>query len=254
MPNKKINQLDSRVISSTDLILVGDPSTGVSFKSLVSGLGLIYVPNSRTLNINGTTYDLSSNRSWSVGTVTSVNLIAGTGVSVSGGPITNSGSINIVNTAPDQIVALTGAGTAVITGTYPNFTITTNDEFDGTVTSVNLTAGTGISVSGGPITGSGSISVTNTAPDQVVSLTGAGTTTISGTYPNFTITSIDKNYVHDQQNASSSWVVVHNLNKFASVSIVDTANDEIIGDVEYNSLNQVTINFSSQVSGKAYIN
>ena len=193
MPNKKINQLDSRVISSTDLILVGDPSTGVSFKSLVSGLGLIYVPNSRTLNINGTTYDLSSNRSWSVGTVTSVNLIAGTGVSVSGGPITNSGSINIVNTAPDQVVALTGAGTAVITGTYPNFTITSNDEFDGTVTSVNLTAGTGISVSGGPITGSGSISVTNTAPDQVVSLTGAGTTTISGTYPNFTITSTDSN-------------------------------------------------------------
>jgi hypothetical protein len=33
--------------------------------------------------------------------------------------------------------------------------------------------------------------VTNTAPDQVVALTGAGTTTVSGTYPNFTITSAD---------------------------------------------------------------
>jgi len=33
--------------------------------------------------------------------------------------------------------------------------------------------------------------VTNAAPDQVVALTGAGTTTISGTYPNFTITSAD---------------------------------------------------------------
>jgi hypothetical protein len=44
----------------------------------------------------------------------------------------------------------------------------------GTVTSINLTAGTGISVSGGPITTSGSIAVVNTAPDQVVTLTGAG--------------------------------------------------------------------------------
>ena len=50
-----------------------------------------------------------------------------------------------------------------------------------------LTAGTGISVSNG----AGSITVTNSAPDQTVSLTGAGTTTISGTYPNFTVTSND---------------------------------------------------------------
>jgi hypothetical protein len=125
------------------------------------------------------------------GTVTSVDATAGTGISVSGGPITTSGSLTITNTAPDQVVSLTGAGTTSISGTYPNFTISSDDQFDGTVTSVDLTAGTGISVSGGPITSSGSITVTNTAPDQVVSLTGAGTTSISGTYPNFTITSND---------------------------------------------------------------
>jgi hypothetical protein len=125
------------------------------------------------------------------GTVYSVNASGSTGISVTGGPITGAGTLTITNTAPDQIVALTGAGTAVITGTYPNFTITANDQYSGTVTSVNLTAGTGISVSGGPITSSGSISVTNTAPDQVVSLTGGGTTTITGTYPNFTISSAD---------------------------------------------------------------
>lgn len=50
-----------------------------------------------------------------------------------------------------------------------------------------LTAGTGISVSNG----AGSITVTNSSPDQTVALTGAGTTTISGTYPNFTVTSND---------------------------------------------------------------
>ncbi len=52
----------------------------------------------------------------------------------------------------------------------------------------NLTAGTGISISNG----AGSITVTNNAPDQTVSLTGAGTTSISGTYPSFTITSNDQ--------------------------------------------------------------
>lgn len=61
-------------------------------------------------------------------------------------------------------------------------------------------------------------------------------------------------YVHDQQVASATWVVTHNLNKFASINIVDTANDEVMGDVTYNSLNQITLNFSAPISGKAYIN
>ena len=62
----------------------------------------------------------------------------------------------------------------------------------GTVTSVAATAGTGISVSGSPITTSGTLTITNTAPDQTVALTQGGTTTITGTYPNFTISSADQ--------------------------------------------------------------
>ena len=83
------------------------------------------------------------------GTVTSVAAAAGTGISVSGSPITTSGTITITNTAPDQVVSLTGAGTTAVTGTYPNFTITSNDAFTGTVTSVG---GTG-TVSGLTLTG-----------------------------------------------------------------------------------------------------
>lgn len=64
----------------------------------------------------------------------------------------------------------------------------------------------------------------------------------------------DKNYVHDQQIASSTWVITHNLGKFASVGIVDTSGDEVEGEVRHNSINQVTITFSAPVSGKAYIN
>jgi hypothetical protein len=74
------------------------------------------------------------------GTVTSIDLTAGTGISVSGGPITSSGSITVTNSAPDQVVALT-AGTGITTsGTYPNFTITNSaPSSGGTVTSVTAT-------------------------------------------------------------------------------------------------------------------
>lgn len=65
---------------------------------------------------------------------------------------------------------------------------------------------------------------------------------------------VRENYVHDQQVASSTWVVPHALNKFPSVSIVNTANQAVVGDITYNSLNQITITFTSQISGKAYIN
>jgi hypothetical protein len=96
------------------------------------------------------------------GTVTSVDLTAGTGISVSGGPITTAGSITVVNTAPDQIVSLTGAGTTTITGTYPNFTVTSTGG-TGTVTSVNASGGTtGLSFTGGPITASGTLTLGGT--------------------------------------------------------------------------------------------
>jgi hypothetical protein len=55
----------------------------------LSGLG--GVPSSRQLSINGTAYDLSADRSWSVGTVTSI----GTSGPLTGGTITGSGTIGI---------------------------------------------------------------------------------------------------------------------------------------------------------------
>jgi hypothetical protein len=62
--------------------------------------------------------------------------VAGTGISVSGA----TGAVTVTNTAPDQVVSLTGAGTTSISGTYPNFTVTSNDQFTGTVTAVTGTA------------------------------------------------------------------------------------------------------------------
>lgn len=64
----------------------------------------------------------------------------------------------------------------------------------------------------------------------------------------------DANHVHDQGNASATWVVTHNLNKKCSVTVVDSADTVIIGDITYNSANQVTLKFSGSFSGKAYFN
>lgn len=240
------------------------------------------------ITINGSSTSLGG--SISVGTVTSVAASAGTGISVSGSPITSSGTITITNTAPDQTVALT-AGTGInVSGTYPNFTITNSSPSSGgtvtsvatsapitggtitstgtigitqsttstdgylsstdwntfnnkastasvalkvnisdtatmlsnyrrkttlienadlrnsaitingsstalggsisvgTVTSVSASAGTGISVTGSPITSSGTLTITNTAPDQTVTLTAGSGISVTGTYPNFTVT------------------------------------------------------------------
>lgn len=65
---------------------------------------------------------------------------------------------------------------------------------------------------------------------------------------------IVENYVHNQQVSSIEWNVTHNMNKFPSVSIVDSANDEVIGEVTYIDTNSLTIKFTAAFSGKAYLN
>jgi hypothetical protein len=64
----------------------------------------------------------------------------------------------------------------------------------------------------------------------------------------------DKTHIHTQISASSSWTVAHGLAKFPSVTVVDDGDNVIYGDVAYTDQNELTINFSSSVSGKAYIN
>jgi len=81
-------------------------------------------------------------------------LSAGTGISY------NSSTGVITNSAPDQVVSLTGAGTTSISGTYPNFTITSNDQYTGTVTSVGITeSSAALTITGSPVTTSGNINI-----------------------------------------------------------------------------------------------
>jgi hypothetical protein len=134
-------------------------------------------------------------------------LTASTGISVSqtstGSTITNTGVTSVTGTSPvvssggaTPAISMPAATTSVngyLTSTDWN-TFNNKTSNTGTVTSVAATAGTGISITGSPITTSGTLTITNTAPDQVVALTGAGATSISGTYPNFTISSVNTTY------------------------------------------------------------
>jgi hypothetical protein len=92
--------------------------------------------------------------------------------------VTNgAGSITIANTGVTSAIASTGISVSSATGDV-TFTNTAPDQV------VSLSAGTGISTSGTYP----NFTITNTAPDQVVSLSAGTGISTSGTYPNFTIT------------------------------------------------------------------
>jgi len=61
-------------------------------------------------------------------------------------------------------------------------------------------------------------------------------------------------YTHDQQVASVIWTVTHNLGKYPSVTIVDTGNSVVNGDISYTDSNTLVLLFSTPFSGKAYMN
>lgn len=61
-------------------------------------------------------------------------------------------------------------------------------------------------------------------------------------------------HVHNQIAPLSTWTIDHPLNKFPSVSIVDSAGNLVIGDVQYVSTSQVIVSFVAQFSGRAYLN
>jgi hypothetical protein len=117
--------------------------------------------------INVSDFNNDAGYTTNTGTVTSVAASAGTGISISGSPITTSGTLTITNTAPDQTVVLTQGANITITGTYPNFTIASSDQFTGTVTSVGGTGTVnGLSLSGtvttsGNLTLGGTLSISN---------------------------------------------------------------------------------------------
>ena len=66
-------------------------------------------------------------------------------------------------------------------------------------------------------------------------------------------------YSHNQSAASATWTITHNLNKFPSVTVIDSGDSVVQGEILFNSANQLTLTFysggsTSAFSGKAYLN
>ena len=106
------------------------------------------------------------------GSLDKATLTAGTGISITNG----SASITVTNSAPDQVVSITGGGTTAVSGSYPNFSITSADQYVGTVTSVSG-AGTvnGLTLTG-TVTSSGSLTLGGTLSVNLA-------TDVTGTLP-----------------------------------------------------------------------
>ena len=85
---------------------------------------------------------------------------------------------------------------------------------------------------------------------------GTGITLTQPASNEITIASLndDANFVFTQGIPSATWNITHNLGKFPSVSVVDTADQLMYGDTEYFNENSLTITFSAPFSGKAYLN
>ena len=66
--------------------------------------------------------------------------------------------------------------------------------------------------------------------------------------------SADKHFTFTQSTATNTWNITHNLGKFPSVSVVDSGNTIVYGNIDYIDNNSLTITFSAAFGGKAYMN
>jgi len=99
-------------------------------------------------------------------------------------------------------------------------------------------------------------------PDSTITVTGENSITvatvgISGpagpTGPAGTVDVDDVSYYHTQGAASNSWVIVHSLGFRPNVQVFTSAHQQVEGDAVHDSVNQVTVGFSSSFSGYAIL-
>ena len=64
----------------------------------------------------------------------------------------------------------------------------------------------------------------------------------------------DAHYVHRQDMTSNTWEIQHNLNKYPSVTVVDSGDNVLHTEVVYIDKNNLEVRFVASTSGKAYLN
>lgn len=60
-------------------------------------------------------------------------------------------------------------------------------------------------------------------------------------------------FVHVQSAAIATWDIVHNMGYMPSVTVIDSGGNEVEGNIVYNNTDTLTLIFSSEMSGTAYL-
>lgn len=60
-------------------------------------------------------------------------------------------------------------------------------------------------------------------------------------------------YVHVQGAASSLWTIGHQLGFYPNVTVFDSGESQVEGSIDHVDINNLTIAFSAQISGKAHL-
>ncbi len=64
----------------------------------------------------------------------------------------------------------------------------------------------------------------------------------------------DKTYIFEQGIASDVWYITHNLDKYPSVTVVDTAGTQFYVEVKYIDKSNIVLYMNGATKGKAYLN
>ena len=149
---------------------------------------------------------------------------------------------NVATIIDKLVIAITSASTSI----HRLFTSMTDNTTSLTIVNeANTSAGdfnTGFTLA--------SVVAQNSSDEYLVSEAGTGKLTFKSAADGIG----DKHFTHTQSSASATWVVNHNLGKYPSVSVVDSAGTQVVGQVDYISTSRATLTFVGAFSGKAYFN
>lgn len=138
---------------------------------------------------------------------------------------------------------LTDVPVGPVTGTPSHTTVLLGDGTWGTYT----TGGGTLDLSS-TLTGFSSMTGTVTASDSILT----ALEKLNGNV-NQVVFSASISYTHTQVSAQNTWTIAHNLNKYPSVTVIDSFMNTVIGEIVYNNSNTLTITFTASFSGTAYL-
>lgn len=61
-------------------------------------------------------------------------------------------------------------------------------------------------------------------------------------------------YTHTQVQTAGEWLINHQLGRYPSVTIVDSAGTVVLGSIDYIDANTIRVSFNFPFSGKAHLN